>query len=512
MYVCSRREENPGNAPDSKTIMNSNALTMESVDNKQTQGKAGTLRVLVAIASHGTKNEPFLLRLLAEYRAMPYKVDIVVLSNIPRELGPDIEVRVGYPTSDPWSLPFGHKQLFADRANDYDLFIYSEDDVLITRRNLEAFLAATEVLPKDVIAGFVHIETDKDGATYYDPLESHFHWDPASVRSVGDYKLAFFTNEHSACYVLSQAQLKKAIQSGGFLVAPYAGRYDMLCAASTDPYTRCGFKKLVPLSHVQDFSVAHLPNNKYAERPYRGATTFFRQVNALLDLESDGRPRTLLFEPETKVLNAKWSKSYYETVQNDVLALVPQAAKKVLSIGCGWGWTERELIKQGKRVVGVPIDAVIGACAEHEGVEMVYADFAGARQKLEKERFDCVLFINVLHLVPQPERVLASFAELLAAGGTVIVAAPNFASVMTYWRSWKGDPFYKELGNFEKTGMHATTPAMIKEWFTQGGLKFAGSRNQPFERAQKLPSTVLAMAGALLASDLVMAGRKSGSK
>ena len=64
------------------------------------------MKTLVAIANFGKKNEKYLLRLLEEYRTMiRYKVDIVVLSNIPKILGPDIEVIVGLPTKDPWSLP-----------------------------------------------------------------------------------------------------------------------------------------------------------------------------------------------------------------------------------------------------------------------------------------------------------------------------------------------------------------------------------------------------------------------
>ena len=45
-------------------------------------GADGQLRLLVAIASYGTSNDKYLLRLLDEYRAMPYSTHIVVLSNI----------------------------------------------------------------------------------------------------------------------------------------------------------------------------------------------------------------------------------------------------------------------------------------------------------------------------------------------------------------------------------------------------------------------------------------------
>src|SRR5882672_4896242 len=94
------------------------------------------LRALVAIASFGTANDRFLQRLIREYRAMPFDIDIVVLSNLDKAVGTGVEVVVGLPTRNPWSLPFAHKKIFVDRVKKYDLFIYSEDDTLITEGTL----------------------------------------------------------------------------------------------------------------------------------------------------------------------------------------------------------------------------------------------------------------------------------------------------------------------------------------------------------------------------------------
>ena len=86
-------------------------------------------RLLVAIASYGTKNAALLQRVIDQYLAMEFDVDIVVLSNIPRELGPRVRVVVGLPSPDPWSLPFAHKAVLAENVEKYDLFAYSEDDI-----------------------------------------------------------------------------------------------------------------------------------------------------------------------------------------------------------------------------------------------------------------------------------------------------------------------------------------------------------------------------------------------
>ena len=55
------------------------------------------LRVLVAVASYGTSNDHYLLRLIEEYRSMPFDIDIVVLSNLNKQPAPDVEVLVGLP-------------------------------------------------------------------------------------------------------------------------------------------------------------------------------------------------------------------------------------------------------------------------------------------------------------------------------------------------------------------------------------------------------------------------------
>ena len=96
----------------------------------------------------------------------------------------------------------------------------------------------------------------------------------------GDFILAYFTNEHAACYLLTQKQLRNAIQSGGFLVSPHEGPYDLLCTAATDPYTQCGFKKMICISHLEDFIVPHL-SSKYAGKLGVGDKDFLRQIESL---------------------------------------------------------------------------------------------------------------------------------------------------------------------------------------------------------------------------------------
>jgi 2-polyprenyl-3-methyl-5-hydroxy-6-metoxy-1,4-benzoquinol methylase len=430
----------------------------------------GRLRILVALASYGTSNDTYLARIVEEYRAMSFDADIVILSNLRKQIASDIEVLVGLPNRNPWSLPFAHKQLFSDRFERYDLFVYSEDDILITEKNLRALLDVSAALQGDELAGFLRIEKGPNGTVNYPDVHGHFHWDTTSIRSRRQYTLSKFTNEHAACYVLTRHQLRKAIESGGFLVGPHEGRHDLLCSAATDPYTRCGFVKLIPISHFDDFTVHHLPN-KYIGKLGVDGPELRGQVDTLLQIAETGcRPRPL-FNTETRLWRAAYSKDYYETVDQNVISLIPQNARSVLSIGCGWGATECCLVERGLRVVAVPVDPVICSRAAARGIELVLGDFRTVKAKLGSEKFDCILYLNVLHLLRDPIDVLSLFRDNLSFESVMVIRTPNTLNLSGVWNVFRDPSVYQSLADYDLTGMHFSLISKVRRWCDGSGLR-----------------------------------------
>lgn len=431
---------------------------------------AEQLRVLVAIASYGMTNAQYLARLIEEYRSMTYSVDIIVLSNIPKELGSDVEVIIGLPTSDPRSLPFGHKQVFADRLDEYDLFLYSEDDTLITQKNIDAFLRASTVLSENEVAGFIRFETDADGEVFYPDVHGNYHWDVRSIRIRKGHTFAFFTNEHSACYILTREQLQRSIESGGFLVGPHQGKYDLLCSAATDPYTQCGFRKLICVSSLTDFVIHHLPN-KYARRLGAEKREVDYQISAILAIAANNTRPTALLNTHPEFQVSALGKNYYEPTREDLIGLIPESVRSVLSVGCGWGATEKGLAERGKKVVSIALDPVISACAQARGLEIVQGDLNGIVTKLAGSRFDCLLISNVLHQVQDPGEFLAMFTPLLADRATVITAVPNLVRLSVLWRRLRRTESHKFLGYYPKSGVHFTSRRTIRKWLRLAGLR-----------------------------------------
>jgi 2-polyprenyl-3-methyl-5-hydroxy-6-metoxy-1,4-benzoquinol methylase len=467
------------------------------------------MRILVAIASYGTRNDRYLLQLVREYHSMSFDVDIVVLSNIAKQVAPGVEVIVvDLHGKDPWSLPFPHKQIFAKRLNDYDLFIYSEDDVLIREKNIRAFLEASAVLPEDELPGFLRYEAGPDGKLNYPEVHLHFHWDPASVRLRDPYTVAFFTNEHAACYVLTREQLRRAITSGGYLVKPHRWRYDLLCSAATDPYTQCGFKKLICISHLQDFLVHHLPNTYVGTTLGIDDSELRRQIKALLQIGQNGSHPPSLFETETKVSRFYYSKDYYEPVRPEVVSAIPREVQSVLSVGCGWGAMEGHLAEKGLRVSAVPLDPVIPGGAEAKGVEMINGDLAQARRELANRTFDCLLLSNVLHLVPNPVEVLSNFATLLPGGGMAVAVAPNTARLAASWKVIRHKGIFEDLACYERTGVHRVSRDVLCSWFRAAGMRVEKVTEVFGRFAQKVGKFALGMLDQWMADEFVAIARK----
>jgi 2-polyprenyl-3-methyl-5-hydroxy-6-metoxy-1,4-benzoquinol methylase len=461
-------------------------------------------RILVAIASYGSANREYLLRVVNEYRAMPFDVDVIIVSNQPQDAIPDVEVViVDLRGKDPYSLPFSHRRLLAERLNGYDLFIYAEDDHLITERNIRAFVDISRVLAEDEIAGLLRFEYAADGSMHYPDIHGHFHWDPGSVSVRGEYVFAQLTNAHSGCYILTQKQLKQAIESGGFLVEPHTGKYDLRESAATDPYTQCGFRKVICISQISSFLVHHLPNKYVRINLGIGEAELRRQVDLLLEIASTGHCPPSFFAAQAKMATAWYAKPYYDRLVNEVMLAIPRGARSVLSVGCGWGAVEGHLAEQGLRVVAVPLDAVIAGAAEAKGVEIIKGDFRAVRDSLAKERFDCVLFLNILHLVEDPVGLLRFVRDKLSPRAHVIVQTPNFLQPSVIWKIITRDPRFDGLGHYERSGAHFSSPLKVRSWLKRAGLVPEDTVRVVKPRFRRISRSLLGLADSILADEFV---------
>lgn len=427
-------------------------------------------RLLVAIASFGEKNLEFLKRIIYRYRSIAMDVDVVVLSNAPKDLGDEVRVIVGLPSKNPWSLPFSHKAYLARNCDRYDLFIYSEDDMEITEENIQAFLRITPQLKPDEIAGYLRYELDASGTRFLPDIHKAFHWKVESVRRRGADTIAEFTNEHAGFYILTKSQLRQAVASGGFLTEPYEGRYGMPETAATDLYTRCGFRKVICITALEDFLIHHV-SNRYVGQLGLPLSSFKEQIKTLLDIGNHAHPASTLCEVESKLIHGRWSKSYYENPGEELLETLPNNAKSILSIGCGWGYTEVKLKKRGIEVTAIPLDSIIGAAAARLGINVVYGTLDECFTNLDSRQFDCVLVPNLLHLLPNPKTVLEQCSRFVREGGTLVINGPNLGRLPILIKRTFGMGDYGKLRSFAESGINMCSPQTFKKHIERQGLR-----------------------------------------
>jgi SAM-dependent methyltransferase len=428
------------------------------------------LRLLVAIASYGRKNESFLRRIIQNYKSMAMDVDVVVLSEGPKDLGSKARVLVGLPSKNPWSLPFGHKKILAENLERYDLFAYSEDDMEVTEHHIDAFLRATPALADDEIAGFLRYEIGDSGAWTLPEAHGDAHWKPESVTRRNNYVIGQFSNEHAGFYLLTQKQLRKAIDSGRFLVGPHEGRYGLPETAATDPYTNCGFRKVICVSVIEDFLIHHLPN-RYVGQLGLPFPAFKEQSKTLMEILDGKHPASTLCRVESKILHGRWSKSYDEKACAEVLDAVPSEAKSVLSVGCGLGAFESQLVAQGVAVTVLPLDSVIGASVVRLGVEVVHGSWGNGMSQLAGKKFDCVVATYLLHLQSDPGSFLEQCAQFVVTGGVLVIAGPNFLRLPVLIKRILGRGDYRKLRNFDQSGISPCGPGALAKNIRRAGLK-----------------------------------------
>ena len=435
------------------------------------------MRVLVAIAHHGTKNRAFLERMMDEFRSMDHDVHVVILSEAPKDLGEDVEVLVGMPSKDPWSLPFAHRPLFAERLEQYDLFVYSEDDTLITARHLDTFVELSERLPEHYLPGFMRFEEFEDGTRSYSTIHSFYRWLPDSIFQHDDLTFASFSNEHAACFALTRSQLRLAIASGGFLIEPHKGRYDMLVSAATDPYTRCGFTKVLCLERMNDLLVHHMPN-VYLGRLGASPAVLDAQLDGVRRVASGERDTAQLLEPEVRTAPPIWSKNCYGAVSDDLIRMAGGTGHRLLSVGASTGDVEVALARSGAKVEAIPVDQIFRSVVASRRIEVWEPHLTAPQDGSGKEAFDIATMIDVLQFTRDPVHALEQLRGHLHTGGRIIVGTPDHRRVAWLDRLRPHRHSRPLPSSWEEHGVHRTDPAIVRGWLTAAGFSHVRIRHR----------------------------------
>lgn len=205
-------------------------------------------------------------------------------------------------------------------------------------------------------------------------------------------------------------------------------------------------------------------------------------------------------------------KNYFTHLRADVLAMVPEQARSFLSVGCGSGRTEAELVKRGCRVTGIELDPGAAEVARENGLEMLEGDVGHINAQLADRRFDCLLYADVLEHIADPVAVLREHVARLVPGGCAIVSVPNFRHYTVFAALFlRGQVEYADAGIFDRTHLRLTTRKMVQQWFGEIGLRTDAVDYRLWRRREAyLSAATLGLFREFLAYQVILRGIKPG--
>ena len=136
---------------------------------------------------------------------------------------------------------------------------------------------------------------------------------------------------------------------------------------------------------------------------------------------------------------------------------------RVLDIGCGRGLLLHQLRKRGWEVVGTELSEDSASYAR-DVLQIDVKTASVTELNLPAESFDTIILWHVLEHITEPEGLLQEVARLLAPGGTLLVAVPNFGSLEA--RGAKSRWFHLDVPRH----LNHFTPASLRGMLLAAGL------------------------------------------
>lgn len=174
----------------------------------------------------------------------------------------------------------------------------------------------------------------------------------------------------------------------------------------------------------------------------------------------------------------------YTGSRHDVLSCVPRSAMTVLDAGCSNGALGAALKQQvtGRQVFGIEYDKSFceEAARRLDGAINVDLNAFKWRDHYGVDKFDCIIFADVLEHLVDPWQVLNDATAVLRPNGFIIISLPNIRHVSAiYAIAVRGNFPRASRGIFDKTHLR---------WFTMGdGVSLCRGANLNIEEMVPVP-------------------------
>jgi GT2 family glycosyltransferase/SAM-dependent methyltransferase len=162
---------------------------------------------------------------------------------------------------------------------------------------------------------------------------------------------------------------------------------------------------------------------------------------------------------------------YYLFERPEVVAAVPEDARRVLELGCAAGRAGAALKhRQECVVVGVELDPEAAALAAEVLDEVIVGDLDELELDFPPASFDAAICADVLEHLVDPWRVLERLGELVRSGGTLVASIPNVRSLPVLAGLAEGRFEYAPSGVLDDTHVRFFTRRRFEEMLLDAGF------------------------------------------
>ena len=260
------------------------------------------MRALVYITNYeGNAKRTYLNAILRGINTLALDIDVIIYSTeeLEIEVFPNLDITINiYPkvfSSSKYANKYQpepefiwlHRIDILKKVEQYNLFIHLEDDVCLTKENVEQFI--TYSFGEKKLDGYIigNIVYENDGADYLLP---QFH---AGFKGIGKIitlngeQFMVPKNKHQGSYLVSQAQLKLLIANGEMTAQPkLAGRYNIKCSACTEIYCTPFLTKIIPIGNLDRCLTEHI-SLKYVNENKRKRGKWFNAFQTLKEIKME---------------------------------------------------------------------------------------------------------------------------------------------------------------------------------------------------------------------------------
>jgi O-antigen biosynthesis protein len=185
------------------------------------------------------------------------------------------------------------------------------------------------------------------------------------------------------------------------------------------------------------------------------------------------RPGAVSFTPGTGLLQ---DPTYFGHARPEILALVPETARRVLDIGCGAGRLGEAIkARQEAQVTGIELNPEAAVLAGQRLDRVITGDIEELAVDFAAGSFDVITCGDVLEHLCEPDRLLFRAREWLAPDGCLVASIPNVRHHSVVCSLLQGNWTYESAGLLDRTHLRFFTRREIEKLFFRAGFAIDGT-------------------------------------